>query len=230
MATGIDPDVRYCSQCGQPSPLDRLARFGDTLVCPNCKNSYIQKLREGVAPFRPAFEYAGFWIRFVAIFIDGIILGVATSAVQLLLLGNAFRPFANMREPMPPDQALAAFGAMMGTLALSMLLSTAIGASYEGFFVSRVGATPGKMVFGLKVVRPNGGPVSLGRAIGRYFAKWLSSMTFGIGYIIAGFDAEKRAMHDMIVDTRVVKADSAALTPQPPPQSAPQSAPQSTEV
>jgi uncharacterized RDD family membrane protein YckC len=216
MATGIDPDVRYCSQCGQPSPLDQLARFGDTLVCPNCKYSYVQKLREGVAPVQPVFYYGGFWIRFVAAFIDGIILAVTSSAVQLLLLGSVYRPFANMREPMPPDQALAAFGALMGTLALSMLIGVAIGASYEGFFVSRVGATPGKMALGLKVVRPNGGPVSPGRAFGRYFAKWLSSMTLGIGYIIAGFDAEKRAMHDMIVDTRVVRADSAALAPQPP--------------
>jgi len=216
MATGIDPDIRYCSQCGRPSPLDQLARFGDTLVCPNCKNSYVQKLREGVVPFRPAFLYAGFWIRFVAFLIDGIILGVASSAVQLLLLGGMLRPFTDMRQPMPPEQALAAFGAVMGTLAVSMLVSMAIGASYEGFFVSRVGATPGKMALGLKVVRPNGGPVSLGRAIGRYFAKTLSSLALGIGYIIAGFDTEKRAMHDMIVDTRVVKADSAALTPQPP--------------
>src|ERR1035438_5404759 len=102
---------------------------------------------------------------------------------------------------------------MMGTLGLSMLVGVVIGASYEGFFVSRVGATPGKMALGLKVVRPNGGPVSLGRAIGRYFAKWLSSITLCIGYIIAGFDAEKRAMHDMICDTRVIKADSAAVAP-----------------
>ncbi|HEX3747457.1 MAG TPA: RDD family protein [Bryobacteraceae bacterium] len=215
MATGIDPDVRYCSQCGQPSPLDQLARFGETLVCPNCKNSFVQKLREGVAPVRPMFEYGGFWIRFVAVLIDGIILTVASSAVQLLLLGSAFRPFTNVREPLPPDQALAAFGAMMGALALSMLMGVVIGASYEGFFVARVGATPGKMVFGLKVVRPDGGPVHLGRAVGRYFAKWLSSLTLCIGYIIAGFDAEKRAMHDMIVDTRVVKANSIALAAQP---------------
>jgi uncharacterized RDD family membrane protein YckC len=216
MATGIDPDVRYCSQCGQPSKLDELARFGETLVCPNCKNTYVQKLREGVAPVRPLFQYAGFWIRFVAAFIDGIILGVASTAVILLVIGKAFRPFMNMREPMPPDQALAAFAALMGTFALGAVVGEAIGATYEGVFVSRVGATPGKMALGLKVVRPNGGPITLGRAVGRYFAKRLSSITLGIGYIIAGFDAEKRAMHDMIVDTRVVRVDSAALVPQPP--------------
>lgn len=216
MATGLDPDVRYCSQCGQPAPLDRLARFGDTLICPNCKDVYVQKLREGVAPVQPAFRYGGFWIRFVAVIIDGIILGVAGSAVQILLLGSSFRSFTQIRPGAPPDEALAALGSMMGILGASMLIGTLIGASYEGFFISRLGATPGKMALGLKVVRPNGGPVSLGRAVGRYFAKWLSSITLGIGYIMAGFDVEKRAMHDMIVDTRVIKADSAAApyTPQ----------------
>jgi uncharacterized RDD family membrane protein YckC len=216
MATGLDPDVRYCSQCGQPAPLDQFARFGDTLICPNCKNIYVQKLREGVAPVQPAFRYGGFWIRFVAVMIDGIILGVAGSALQILLLGRSFRSFTQIRPGAPPDEALAALGSMMGILGASMLIGTVIGASYEGFFISRLGATPGKMALGLKVVRPNGGPVSLGRAVGRYFAKWLSSITLGIGYIIAGFDAEKRAMHDMIVDTRVIKSDSAAApyTPQ----------------
>jgi uncharacterized RDD family membrane protein YckC len=218
MATGIDPDIRYCSQCGRPEPTDRLANFGNTLVCPDCKNTYIQKLREGVAPVQPVFIYGGFWIRFVAALIDGIILGVAASAIELLILGSAIRPFLGMQQPVPPDQALAAFGSLMGMLAVSFLVGVVIGASYEGFFVSRAGATPGKMVFGLKVVRPNGGPITLGRAFARYFAKWLSQLAFYIGYIIAGFDAEKRAMHDMIVDTRVVRADSPALAALAPPQ------------
>ena len=61
------------------------------------------------------------------------------------------------------------------------------------------------MALGLKVVRPNGMPVDLPRAFGRYFAKMLSAIILFIGYIMAGFDAEKRALHDMICDTRVVK-------------------------
>jgi len=213
MATGTNPDIRYCAQCGQPASWDSFARFGDTLICPNCKDSYLQKLREGVAPVQPVFRYAGFWIRFIAALIDGIILGIAGSAIQLLLLGSAFAPFIHMRPDAPPEEALAAIGAMMGTLALSMLINTALGSCYEAFFVSRAGATPGKMALGLKVVRPNGGPVSLGRAFGRYFGKWLSSIILGIGYIMAGFDPQKRAMHDMICDTRVIKADSMAVNP-----------------
>ena len=43
-----------------------------------------------------------------------------------------------------------------------------------------------------------------GRAVGRYFAQWLSAFILYIGYIIAGFDSEKRALHDHICDTRVI--------------------------
>jgi uncharacterized RDD family membrane protein YckC len=74
-------------------------------------------------------------------------------------------------------------------------------------FVYKLGATPGKMALGLKVVRPGGGPVSLGRAVGRYFAKMLSYIILCIGYIIIGFDSEKRGVHDMICDTRVIKTN-----------------------
>jgi hypothetical protein len=45
----------------------------------------------------------------------------------------------------------------------------------------------------------------LGRAIGRYFAKLLSMLILGIGYIMVAFDSEKRGLHDMICDTRVVR-------------------------
>jgi uncharacterized RDD family membrane protein YckC len=58
------------------------------------------------------------------------------------------------------------------------------------------------------VVRPDGRPVDLGRAFGRYFAKILSAFILLIGYIIAGFDSEKRALHDMICDTRVIKREN----------------------
>src|ERR1022692_1855540 len=74
--------VQYCSECGQPWPQEELARFGDRLICSNCKIAYIQKLREGVAS-AATFTYAGFWIRFVAVLLDGIILFVAGGVVQL---------------------------------------------------------------------------------------------------------------------------------------------------
>jgi uncharacterized RDD family membrane protein YckC len=187
--------VRYCSECGQPWPPEELARFGDRLICSNCKIAYAQKLREGVAS-AGTFIYAGFWIRFVAALLDGIILLVASVVVQLLL--------APMLRSGRTDVMLMA-------LVIESLIGMAIGATYEGVFVSRFGATPGKMALDLKVVRPDGGPLSLGRAVGRYFAKIVSWIILAIGYIMAGLDSQKRALHDMICDTRVIRVSKQPL-------------------
>jgi uncharacterized RDD family membrane protein YckC len=61
------------------------------------------------------------------------------------------------------------------------------------------------MACGIKVVRPDGDRVSYARALGRYFAEILSGLILAIGYIMAAFDSEKRALHDHICSTRVVK-------------------------
>ena len=61
------------------------------------------------------------------------------------------------------------------------------------------------MAVGIKVIRSDGAPITYGRAAGRFFAEYLSLLTIYIGYIMAGFDEEKRALHDHICDTRVVK-------------------------
>jgi len=180
--------IQYCSECGQPWHPDELARFGDRLICANCKNAYAQKLREGV-PAASTFIYAGFWIRFVAWLIDFVILFVVGMVVQL--------PFVSLLKSGQLELMLVWQG-------LLSLVETAISATYEGVFVSRFGATPGKMALDLKVVRPDGGRVSLGRAVGRYFAKILSGLTV-VGYIMVGFDAQKRGLHDMLCDTRVIK-------------------------
>ena len=186
----------YCSQCGQPKAELELAKFGDILVCGACKPSYAQRLREGTVQVG-TFHYGGFWIRFVAAIIDGIILGFASAAVQTIVFPSLMKT--------PPSGDISASLAILG---LAYVLGVAMAAAYEGLFISRLGATPGKLILKLKVVRPDGGRVSLGRAIGRYFAKILSAMILLIGYIMAGFDKEKRALHDMLADTRVIKARS----------------------
>lgn len=75
---------------------------------------------------------------------------------------------------------------------------------YYVYFWSKHGATPGKMALGLKVVTPDGGPISVGRSFGRYFGYILDSFTLLIGFIMAGFDDEKRTLHDRICNTRVI--------------------------
>jgi len=78
-------------------------------------------------------------------------------------------------------------------------------AAYNTYFIGRFGATLGKMACRLKVVTPEGGQVSYARALGRFFSEMISSMILLIGYIMAAFDDEKRALHDRICSTRVVR-------------------------
>jgi uncharacterized RDD family membrane protein YckC len=50
-----------------------------------------------------------------------------------------------------------------------------------------------------------GARISFGRATGRWAARYISVMTFGIGYIMAGFTARKQALHDLIAGTLVIR-------------------------
>ena len=201
MSPAPDPATLSCAECARPYSADDLARFGVVLICPDCKNGYVQKLREGVAPVARA-HFGGFWLRFVAYLIDGIILMVIGSIVQFAMIGS-LSPF---RQPQPGTSPDVVLGAMAGLVAVVFLVDMVIGCSYEAFLVSSsLCATPGKLALELKVVRPDGARLSLGRAVGRYFAKRLNMLTVGVGYIMAGFDSENRGLHDLICDTRVVR-------------------------
>ena len=199
MGAASSPGIVYCSECGRPTTVEELARFGDTLVCSACKNNYVQKLREGAAPAVVA-RYAGFWLRVVAYLIDGVILGVVGGILQVTLIGSL------LVIPQPTAGGIPNFGPALGMIGLASLINLTIAACYEGFFVAKLSATPGKLAVGLRVLRPDGSRLDLGRAIGRYFAKVLSAMILCIGFIMVAFDSEKRGLHDMICDTRVIKA------------------------
>jgi len=76
--------------------------------------------------------------------------------------------------------------------------------SYFCYFWTNSGATPGKMIFGLKVIDENGGPVRMGQAIKRWFSQFLSGFLLGYGFMKAGWSPEKRSLHDGIARTRVI--------------------------
>jgi len=192
------PDQRFCSECGRSYPPDELVVFGSSLVCAACKPLFAQKLREGIRP-AGAVRYGGFWIRYLAVLVDGLIFSVLI--VVVFAVGVMIFPvdWTNVGR----SQAdLLKLLAIEGAVWLSALVFAAI---YETCMIGRYSATLGKMACGLQVVTSEGGKLSYGRALGRHFAKHLSSFILGIGYIMAGFDEEKRALHDRICDTRVIK-------------------------
>lgn len=67
------------------------------------------------------------------------------------------------------------------------------------------GQTLGKMIFKIKVVRVDGNPISLVRSAWRSFGEALSMLTLGIGYLMAGLRSDKRALHDLVGKTCVVR-------------------------
>ena len=180
-----------CCECGRVFAEEEMIRFNDARFCAGCKPVFVQKVKEGVS-VGGALNYAGFWTRFGAIAIDGFILWIA-NLILFIPLG-IFMPTSN-------ENPFAALSYMP----VLMLLQYAIPAVYDTWFVGKYGATPGKMACKIKIVVADGTPLTYSRALGRHFAKWLSSIIMGIGFLMAAFDDERRTLHDRICETRVVR-------------------------
>ena len=178
-----------CSECGRLFNTEDMIRHGEAYVCASCKPVFIQKLSEGVH-YDGALAYAGFWVRFAAKFVDGLILGIPFLLVYSLAIYHAMQ--ARRADEFGLLPLLVQFGFMFVQMVYSIV------------FVGRYGATPGKMLCKLRVVTADGGRVSYGRATGRFFAEMISGMVCYIGYIMVAFDGQKRGLHDHICSTRVI--------------------------
>jgi uncharacterized RDD family membrane protein YckC len=85
-----------------------------------------------------------------------------------------------------------------------MIVVFVCGFVYEVVFNGTWGATLGKMAIGARIVRVDGSRIRYGIAALRWLAERLSDLTFCVGYLMIGFRADKRAMHDLIAGTRVI--------------------------
>ena len=147
------------------------------------------------APAQAQPNFAGLWVRCAASIVDGLIL-----TVPYLLATPALTFLSGRGLGVSEVEKIESF------LDLALLL---VFWSYNIFFVARTGATPGKRLLKLKVVRTDQTPVTLRRAILREtVGKLLSSVIFSLGYLWAGFDRKKQAWHDKIAGTYVVCTES----------------------
>lgn len=137
----------------------------------------------------PQVRYAGFWIRFVALIIDSVVVTFCTFFVSF------------------------AFGIISPTLNISQiliyLLSFAINIFVSWLYFILMtdlkGATLGKMAVGLKVVSVDGSKLPIGRIIIREtIGKIFSMIPLMLGYVMAGLSSRKQALHDKIVNSIVV--------------------------
>jgi uncharacterized RDD family membrane protein YckC len=186
----------HCSECGRPFPPAAVIPIRGQWVCSGCKTLALKKLQDEPA-MAAVVHYAGFWIRFAARLIDGVILFVVNLLVGFVMQGllTALGRGASGETR---------WSTMLVVMGVSLLAQLVVSLCYTVFFLGRFAATPGKMACGIMVVRADGSPVTYARACGRHFADMLSGLTLLVGYLIAAFDVEKRALHDYICDTRVV--------------------------
>ena len=199
-AGGADDGTEVCAVSGKRYPRREMINYEGKWISAEHRDAFFQRQREGVV--QPGeFVYGNFWPRFCAKFLDGLILAIVGVLINvvlgLVILGNA-NYFSGLL------QAAGTAKAMQYQI-VSNLVGVLLGVGYAWFFISRYSATPGKMALGLKLVRADGSPLSTGRIIGRHFAEWLSGLILLIGYIMAASDPERRALHDRICDTRVIK-------------------------
>jgi uncharacterized RDD family membrane protein YckC len=162
----VAPGATYCGSCGSrlapemPSPPEVAAEEAPTPV--------------GVF----GIDYAGFWIRLLALLVDLIPLTIISLLVQLVT----------------------------DSIATGMILRLLFGIIYAvGFWVAADGATPGKMAMGIKILRSNGEPIGVGASLLRYFGYFVSLIPLGMGFFMIGFSPQKRGLHDYIAQTVVVR-------------------------
>jgi len=125
---------------------------------------------------------AGFWIRFVAIFIDSILIAIVNTAIGAIL-------------------GLSTNG--------SSGLQVLLGLAYYVYFWSNNGPWPGQTLgsklLNIRVIQTDGSDLDIGKALIRYIGLFISVLCLFIGVIWAAFDPNKQGWHDKIAGTYVVK-------------------------
>src|SRR6202171_1641106 len=125
---------------------------------------------------------AGCWIRFVAIFIDGLIVGIVNRALQAFLTINT-----------------------NGRCGLQLIL----GLLYYVYFWSSTSPWPGQTIgsklLNIRVIRTDGSDLTISQALIRYVGCVISVLCLLIGLIWPAFDPNKQGWHDKIADTYVIK-------------------------
>ncbi|WP_017186268.1 RDD family protein [Alkalibacillus haloalkaliphilus] len=139
---------------------------------------------------------AGFWMRFVAVLVHGIVMLALTWVIAVLIGDEEF--FQSFQVEVTEQYATTSDN--IANLIYSIIFII-------GFTASQLKGSPGKLICRIQVVNPDMSKISIWKSIGRYFAYILSIIPFLIGLMIAGWNKEKKALHDMICNTRVVYRD-----------------------
>ncbi|MEA2560990.1 MAG: hypothetical protein QOH06_2494 [Acidobacteriota bacterium] len=197
----VEDRLTRCSRCAEAFCPDCIVEIGGLPYCLSCKTESMRDLRSGVPV--GVLDMASIGRRFVAIFIDGLIVTIPIIALIFLV----FLPLGLLKaqagmEEFPP--ALAIFGnifvSFMGAAAYIL---------YEGLMLSSGGQTVGKKAMSVKVVTAEGSQLTTGQAWGRAASRQILGIVPCLGLIdyLVAFGQERTTIHDMMAKTRVVNSE-----------------------
>jgi len=183
--------LRHCVRCGRVFCGDCLVSLAGVPYCATCKTEQALDVQSGVNLM--SSQYASLLRRFGAWFIDVIVVGIPMQVfsglmqMTAIILKNVWLQFA-----------------MTGMV---VILSFGLTIAYEALMLlKKNGQTVGKMALQIRVVRPDGSPVSAREAWLRPVVRMFAAMLCLIDYIPAFFTDERTAIHDMAAGTRVINA------------------------
>lgn len=146
---------------------------------------------------RSAPTYSDFspaWKRLVAALIDGLITAaVIVPMVFMFVLSDAGGVARGADPSTSPGAGLVQMAACL------------FGLLYYVGFNSTLGATPGKLALGMRILKTDGTKIGVGTAFGRYLLQGIiGSLTCQLAYIVIIVNEEHRGWHDQIMSTMVV--------------------------
>jgi uncharacterized RDD family membrane protein YckC/phage FluMu protein Com len=180
-----------CPMCGASNPLA-------TSHCSACGENLGSQQVSSAGDLREVV-YAGFWLRFVALIVDGFLMLLILIPILLVVMfsisGGITEDQLEALENMDP---LLEFMINLGSF-------FAMWPYYAFFESSSLQGTPGKRLLRLKVTDLEGRRISFLRASGRYFGRLPARMICYIGFLMAAFTDQKQGLHDKMSGCLVVR-------------------------
>ena len=165
-ATTVNPQNQNQNQAPNQKPTGMHKQNPNQFMNPHFAHMKQQNARMRI-------NYACFWHKACAFFIDGFILTVCGGIANVILGVNS-------------EILLAIFTIFYSALSIAIFESS-----------------PGGIAMGLKVCDESGEKIGIGRAFARALLSYLSAILLGIGYIMSAFTEKNQTLHDMIAKTYV---------------------------
>lgn len=202
----------YCEQCGKR--ISETAKF-----CPYCGNAVAiadsvqsqQSVKQEISTppsletkqestpaspeTRPEQKYVGFWARFAANFLDGILISIFVSPASIRIIYLLSK--GKIRSDWISESACVALAFYSVLYILSQVILLVLWCKKQ--------ASIGKMAISVKIVDAKTGKAPTKKQlIGRYFAYVLSTLPLGLGFLWIAFDSKKQGWHDKLAGTAVI--------------------------